>query len=161
MQAGAEEAGEAAGSAAASARQDWLSLLARAPAARLAAAWATLGTEPAHAWLRPPETGTVMVRGRMGGTGAPFNLGEVTVTRCTLALADGRVGHGWVQGRDAAKARIAALCDALLQGPEAPRIRAAVLAPLRAAMAEAEAARARRAGATRVEFFTLVRGEDR
>ena len=30
-----------------------------------------------------------MVRGRVGGTGAPFNLGEMSVTRCSVRLADG------------------------------------------------------------------------
>ena len=36
---------------------------------------------PAHEDLREPENGLVMVRGRVGGDGAPFNLGEATVSR--------------------------------------------------------------------------------
>ncbi|TDX28508.1 phosphonate C-P lyase system protein PhnG [Rhodovulum visakhapatnamense] len=102
-----------------------------------------------------------MVRGRMGGTGAPFNLGEVTVTRCALRLQEGRaVGHAWVQGRDKAKARRAALADALMQTGRADDVRARLLDPLAEEMAAAETARAARAAATRVEFFTMVRGED-
>jgi alpha-D-ribose 1-methylphosphonate 5-triphosphate synthase subunit PhnG len=141
-------------------RRDWMGLMARAPAAELARLLAAaVPEEPAHRWLRSPETGAVMVRGRAGATGAPFNLGEMAVTRCALELIDGAAGHAWVQGRDKAHARRAALVDALMQGPEAARLRAAILAPL----ADAEAARrggtARRAAATRVDFFTLARGE--
>lgn len=141
------------------ARRALMGLLARACPGRLAALLAELGPEPDSTWARPPETGTVMLRGRIGGTGAPFNLGEMTVTRCVLQLKGGRVGHAHVQGRDKAHARRAALVDALWQDDPA-RIEAAILAPLRA---EAEAARravAARAAATRVDFFTLVRGED-
>lgn len=141
-------------------RRDWMGELARSGAGRLAALWAGLGRDPAFAWLRPPETGTVMVRGRAGATGDAFNLGELTVTRCALRLADGRVGHGWVQGRDGEKARLAALCDALLQGPEAAEVEAGILTPLRAEAADRAAHRAGRAAATKVDFFTMVRGED-
>jgi alpha-D-ribose 1-methylphosphonate 5-triphosphate synthase subunit PhnG len=137
-------------------RRRWLSLLAKAPPARLAELFPDL---PPHRLLRAPEVGSVMVRGRIGGTGAPFNLGEMTVTRCS-AEAAGAVGHAWVQGRDREHARRAAVLDALLQGPGAEALAAQVLAPL-AAEAEARAgARAARAAGTRVEFFTLVRGED-
>ncbi len=34
----------------------------------------------------PPRPGMTLVRGRMGGTGSPFNLGEMTVTRCVVRL---------------------------------------------------------------------------
>jgi len=97
-----------------------------------------------------------MVRGRAGETGEPFNLGEMTTTRCTLRLATGEVGHGWTAGRDAVKARTVALCDALAGTPAAEALETAVLAPLRA---ETEDAAEARAAATKVEFFTLVRGE--
>lgn len=115
---------------------------------------------PPHALLRAPEVGAVMVRGRQGGTGAPFNLGEMTVTRCAVRLACGTVGHAWVQGRDKGHARRAAVVDALLQTGGAAELAQAVLAPLAAEEGARRAATARKAGATRVEFFTLVRGED-
>lgn len=140
-------------------RQDWMGLLARAPAARLAELMPA--PLPDHALLRAPEVGAVMVRGRTGATGAPFNLGEMTVTRCSLQLADGTVGHAWVQGRDKDHARRAAVVDALLQGAEAAQMHAAVLAPLQAEETARRAARAAKAAATKVEFFTLVRGEDK
>jgi alpha-D-ribose 1-methylphosphonate 5-triphosphate synthase subunit PhnG len=141
------------------ARQEWQGLLATAGPGRLAALCGPL--EPAGTqWLRPAEIGTVMVRGRVGGTGAPFNLGEVTVTRASVRLACGMVGHGHVQGRDLQAARLAALCDALLQTAAAEGIRQRVLGPLAAEAAGRAQARATRAAATRVEFFTLARGED-
>ena len=110
--------------------------------------------------LRPPEVGAVMVQGRTGGTGQPFNLGEVTVTRCALRLASGAVGHAHVQGRDKDHATRAAILDALLQTDAAAPVRANVLALLEAEETARRSARAAKAAATRVEFFTLVRGED-
>ena len=139
------------------ARKGWMSLLAKAPPARLAALLPDL---PETALLRPAEVGSVMMRGRVGGTGAPFNLGEMTVTRCSLRLDCGAVGHAYVQGRDRDHARRAALVDALMQTGQAAALRASVLAPLAAEEATARATRAAKAAATRVEFFALVRGED-
>ncbi len=101
-----------------------------------------------------------MVRGRIGGSGAPFNLGEMTVTRCSLVLKDGTVGHGHVQGRSKRKAEAAALIDALMQTKAAGAIRERVLDPLAQQMQATKTARAAKAAATKVEFFTLVRGED-
>lgn len=136
-----------------------MGLLARAPADRLAELWAELGLDPAHEFLRAPEIGTAMVRGRAGAVGAPFNLGELSVTRCSVRLIDGPVGHAYIQGRDREKARIAALVDALLQSGEAARVDAAILAPLADEETVRRTARAAKADATRVEFFTMVRGE--
>ncbi len=141
-------------------RQRWMSLLAKSPETTLDRLWTALGLDPAFDWVRPPEVGSVMVRGRTGGTGAAFNLGEMTVTRCALRLASGETGHAYVQGRAKSKARQAALVDALMQGPEAPAVRARLLEPLAGTLAEARRTRAAKAAATKVEFFTMVRGED-
>lgn len=141
-------------------RKGWMSLLASADEAQLTELWQACGADPACEFLRAPEAGGVMVRGRMGGTGAPFNLGEMTVTRCALSLEDGTVGHGYVQGRSKAKAEIAAKVDALMQTDAAASLRAAVLAPLAAERRAQKDTRAAKAAATKVEFFTMVRGED-
>ncbi len=139
-------------------RRSWMGLLARAPATRLAA---LLPDDlPGHVMLRAPEVGAVMVRGRVGASGAPFNLGEMTVTRCALRLGTGEVGYGHVQGRDRDHATRAALVDAMMQGPRARDLRASVLDVLLAEDAARKLARAERAAATKVDFFTLVRGED-
>lgn len=138
-------------------RKNWMGLLARAKPERLAALFPDL---PAHQFLRPPEIGAVMVRGRTGGVGQPFNLGEMTVTRCTVTLADGAVGHAHVQGRDKGHATRAAILDALLQGAAGGAMTAQVLTPLAVEEAAKRQTRADKAAATKVEFFTLVRGED-
>ncbi len=101
-----------------------------------------------------------MVRGRAGGTGAPFNLGEMTVTRCALTLDTGAVGHAYIQGRRKADAEAVVLVDALMQGNLAAEIRTAVLDPLEKELADRKAGRAAKAAATKVEFFTVARGED-
>lgn len=134
-----------------------MGLLARAPAARLAELLPEL---PDHDLLRAPEIGTVMVRGRAGGTGAAFNLGEMTVTRASVRLKGGDlVGHGYVQGRDKEHARRAAIIDALAQD-DSEGIADRILTPLRNEETARRAATSAEAARTRVEFFTLVRGED-
>jgi alpha-D-ribose 1-methylphosphonate 5-triphosphate synthase subunit PhnG len=139
-------------------RPTWLGLLATAPHDRLLSLAARLS--PDHHLLRGPEIGTVMLRGRTGGTGVPFNLGEITVTRATVKLPGGPVGHGHVQGRSHQAALTAALVDALMQTDQARVLATEVLAPLAAEQTARRSARATRAAATKVDFFTLVRGDD-
>ncbi|RAI60538.1 phosphonate C-P lyase system protein PhnG [Roseicella frigidaeris] len=134
-----------------------MGVLARASAAEIAERLAALPPPPPHRRLRAPETGLVMARGRQGGDGAPFNLGEMTVTRCSVALPDGRIGHAYVAGRDRRQAELAALLDALLQDADRrPALLAAVIEPLAAAQAARAAQQAARAAATRVQFFTMA-----
>lgn len=142
-------------------RRTALGILARSPAGLLAERLARVDGLPAYTWLRKPETGTLMLRGRIGGDGELFNAGEATLTRCTLRTADGTVGVGTVLGRNAAKAEQVALCDALLQRPaSAARVLAEVIGPLAEAEHENRAREAAEVAASRVDFFTLVRGED-
>ncbi|MFM2389987.1 MAG: hypothetical protein RLZZ437_1542 [Pseudomonadota bacterium] len=140
------------------ARQEWMSVVAKAPPQRLAD---LLPDPPAHVFLRHPEVGAVMVQGRIGGTGAAFNLGEMTVTRASVRLENGPVGHAWVQGRDKAHAMRAAVIDALMQTEKAPALQRDVISVLAAEAAAQKAARAAKAAATKVDFFTMVRGEDK
>jgi alpha-D-ribose 1-methylphosphonate 5-triphosphate synthase subunit PhnG len=139
------------------ARKEWISTLAKAPPTELRRLIAEL---PAHDLLRAAEVGAVMVRGRLGGTGAPFNLGEMTVTRCSVRLANGTVGHAWVQGRDKDHARRAAVVDALMQTDAAADVERDVIAPLAEVAHRKRSARADKAAGTKVDFFTMARGED-
>ncbi|MBM1690004.1 phosphonate C-P lyase system protein PhnG [Sulfitobacter geojensis] len=141
-------------------RKAWMGLLAKAPEGRAAALLEAEITRPTFTWLRAPEIGSTMVRARAGATGAPFNLGEMTITRCALTLETGEVGHSYIQGRRKADAEVAALIDALMQTPMASRLRSAILEPLEAELVDAKAARAAKAAATKVDFFTMTRGED-
>ena len=155
-----EELAEAAAQTAAGERQRAMGLLAKAGRAELQAAWDALGEKPAVQPVRGPETGLVMVRGRIGGGGAPFNLGEATVTRASIRLEDGTVGHGQSLGADAAKARLAAVFDALFQQPARKADVEVLLDAIAARVAGEDAEKARQTAATRVDFFTMVRGED-
>jgi len=132
-----------------------MAVLARASGEEIATLLASLPPLPPHERLRAPETGLVMVRGRAGGDGTAFNLGEMTVTRCAVRLGD-RVGHAYVAGRDKRQAELAALLDAALQDPAwRPALVAQVIAPLAERQAEARAAEARKAAATKVEFLAM------
>jgi alpha-D-ribose 1-methylphosphonate 5-triphosphate synthase subunit PhnG len=137
-------------------RQHWMSVLARAPAAAIEAALTENGSLPDWTRVRGPETGLVMVRGRAGGSGSPFNLGEMTVTRCTVRLSAGAVGHSYVAGRDELQAELAAVADALLQDPATnPVLLDTLIRPLAEVQREQRLTRAEKAAATRVEFFSM------
>ena len=140
-------------------RRAAMMVLAHADAAAIAARLGAIKV-PAHQSLREPESGLVMVRGRIGGDGAPFNLGEATVSRAAVRLATGEVGFGYTLGRDLDKARMIALCDAMVQSQEfAAKLEMNVLAPLRGALEARRSQRSAEAAATRVDFYTMVRGE--
>lgn len=146
-------------------RQAWMATLAKADSETLADKIGQLGNLPPYAVIRPAESGSVMVRGRAGGMGAPFNLGEMSVTRCVVQLsgsADAAViGHAYVAGRDKRHAERAALMDALLQTDQwGTAVKEAVIAPLADAAANAKRERSEKVAATKVNFFTMVRGEN-
>ncbi len=143
-------------------RQHWLAVLAKAGESELEEGWGSLGRKPDYKVLRPPEAGMVMVRARAGNTGVRFNLGEMTVTRCTVRLSSGEVGFGCVAGRKPRHAELTALFDALLQkaGGEGGGLAKSLVDPLHKAQQERKAERLRSVAATRVDFVTLVRGED-
>ena len=143
------------------ARRRAMGLLARASASELeeplARRWADHGARD----LKPAETGLVMLRGRAGGDGAPFNLGEATVTRAVVELPSGERGYAHVLGRDAERARLAAIFDALWQkAGERETVEERVLEPIAARLQAARAKASAEIAATRVDFFTLRRGED-
>lgn len=148
-------------------RQAWMGTLAKAELAVLEGCVARLGELPAYGFLRSPEIGLVMVRGRSGGGGDAFNLGEMTVTRCVVQLEgdeeqerEGIAGFGYVGGRSPRHAELAALCDALLQYEQwyIPVLKA-VIKPLQRGLQQAAEQQQRQTAATQVEFFTMLRGE--
>lgn len=140
-------------------RRNAMSVLAHTPTERISACLEALDV-PYHEIARQPEDGLVMVRGRIGGDGAPFNLGEASVSRAAVRLASGELGFGYVLGRDGEKARLIALCDALIQnsGFKAD-VEQKIIAPLRRELEDARLRQTAETAATRVDFYTLVRGE--
>ncbi|QPF86463.1 phosphonate C-P lyase system protein PhnG [Bradyrhizobium genosp. L] len=140
-------------------RKAAMAVLAHSGAADIAVRLAELAV-PAHENLRTPENGLVMLRGRIGGDGAPFNLGEATVSRAAVRLSTGEVGFGYTLGRDSQKAQMIALCDAMAQSSDfSAEVEAKVIAPLRAGLATERNRKAEETAATRVDFYTMVRGE--
>jgi len=141
-------------------RSIWLSVLARASKPELEAALSPLGKLPALQHVRPPEAGMAMLRGRIGGTGDAFNAGEATVTRCALRLGSGPLGVGYVLGRDRRKAELVAVFDALMQDPaHAENVQRGVVNIMAARQDSGRAAVQHAVAASKVDFFTFVRGE--
>ena len=140
-------------------RQHWMGVLARAQLNELQPHEAAL-KDAEYQLIRAPEIGMTLVRGRMGGDGAAFNVGEMSVTRCVVRLADGRTGYSYLAGRDKLHAELAALADAHLQGSQPSQWLSQLITRLANAQAARRAEKEADTAATKVEFFTLVRGEN-
>lgn len=122
--------------------------------------WSSLALDPPVELVRGPETGLVALRGRIGGGGAKFNFSEATVTRATIRLGDGSVGHSIMLGRDERKAKLAAVIDAMATSPQyADTIMSKIVEPLVAANQARDEKRTSETAATKVDFFTMVRGD--
>ena len=122
--------------------------------------WQALAIDEAHRCVRGPEIGMAMVRGRAGATGNVFNLGEMTVCRATVALADGTLGHGWVRGRERRHAQLIALIDACARlDCHRERIDVELMRPLALEIERHRHDEAAETAATQVDFFTMARGE--
>jgi alpha-D-ribose 1-methylphosphonate 5-triphosphate synthase subunit PhnG len=142
-------------------RRTLMATLAQASTQEIADGLKAANVTPDYVALRPIETGLVMVRGRIGGDGQPFNVGEATVTRAVVRMASGEIGFAYQRGRDREKARLAAICDAVWQNKDKREaIERHVLTPIRARQDTERRRKQERTAPTRVDFFTLVRGED-
>ncbi|UXN62751.1 phosphonate C-P lyase system protein PhnG [Phyllobacterium zundukense] len=143
------------------ARKAAMALLAQATVQEMKDFWTHWADKPQVEALRGPETGLVMMRGRIGGGGAPFNLGEATVTRATVRLGNGAVGHAYALGRSSEKVRLAAIFDALWQEPAYRQtVEDAILAPIKRRLNDHLENRRAETAATKVDFFTMVRGDN-
>lgn len=142
-------------------QQARMAILAQADGAELKRLWQTLNLDPECELLRGPETGLVALRGRIGGGGSPFNFGEATVTRATIKLGNGAIGHAMMLGRDETKVKLAAVIDALANdAAQASKIDKAIIQPLEKTITARDKKRRAETAATKVDFFTMVRGED-
>lgn len=138
-------------------RQHWMKVLSRAGKALLPFQEQLLATP--HEFIRAPETGMVMVRGRAGGTGMAFNVGETTISRCVVRLSNGCEGYSYVLGRNGQLAKLAAIADALLQGADQAHWLNTLIQPLAQAQAEARQTHQQDVATSKVDFFTMVRGD--
>ncbi|MFL4558247.1 phosphonate C-P lyase system protein PhnG [Yersinia kristensenii] len=153
-----------------STRQGWMSVLAHSQPAQLLAHWQPLNLSPQYQVIRPPEIGLNQLQARMGGTGRRFILGDMTITRAVIKLNDSAdiYGYSYIAGRNKPHAELCALVDGLLQlscihGKPAglsELLLKTVIHPLAAIQQERRELRARAIATSKVDFFTLVRGED-
>ncbi len=142
-------------------RQEWLSVLAKADSAQLEQLWANCDLDIQWQPIRAVESGLIQLQGRMGGTGNRFNLGDMTVSRAAVKINGGYEGFGYVAGLNRLHCERMALLDAMMQSPEYRDVlQQRVIAPLAATAEENRKIRAEKIAATKVDFFTVVRGED-
>lgn len=138
-------------------RQHWMSVLAHSQPAELAARLNALNITADYEVIRTAETGLVQIQARMGGTGERFFAGDATLTRAAVRLADGTLGYG----RDKQHAERCALIDALMQQTRHfQNLSETLIAPLDADRMARIAARQAEVNASRVDFFTMVRGDN-
>lgn len=141
-------------------RRQWMAVLAEADTDDLEALWNRWQDKPSYTVLHGPETGLIMAQARFGATTDLFYVGEATVTKCFVTLDGQGIGAAFILGRRPRHAEIAAVLDALLQDPfRRGHLMASIIHPLESRRQEAERREAARAASTRVEFFTMVRGE--
>ncbi|HFK5795007.1 TPA: phosphonate C-P lyase system protein PhnG [Enterobacter asburiae] len=144
-----------------STRQRWMRVLAHSQPAALSTRMSALSLAPDYDTLRAPEIGLVQIQARMGGTGERFFAGDATLTRAAIRLNSGTLGYSYVLGRDKAHAERCAVIDALLQEhPYFQTLMETLIAPLEADRAARIAARQAEVNTSRVDFFTLVRGDN-
>ncbi|PSW16858.1 phosphonate C-P lyase system protein PhnG [Photobacterium sanctipauli] len=142
-------------------RKNWMSVVAKANFDQLKQHWETLTLNPEYQVIRPAEIGLAQVRARMGGTGRQFNVGDVTITRAVIQLASGEMGYSYLQGRNKQHAELAAVIDAMLQTEQHHRdVMELVITPLAANKQEQETLKQQQVASSKVDFFTMVRGED-
>lgn len=142
-------------------RESWMSILAKAHFPTLEKLWSAVQSNYSSKVLRKPETGLLMVRGRIGGSGAPFNTGEATITRCSVTNEDGHIGHAYILGRNHEHAKIAAEIDAALQNISSQlELFEKIIEPLKRSSEDQRRKKRAKVAATKVDFFTVVRGED-
>jgi alpha-D-ribose 1-methylphosphonate 5-triphosphate synthase subunit PhnG len=143
------------------ARQRWMGILAKAGLEHLETVWSDLKPSPRYIFLRQPEIGLTMVQARAGNTGQKFNLGEITVTRCAIQLEDGQHGFGYVAGRNPRHAELCAVFDALMKDKNLRRkLEQQLIEPLAKKQSEKRRAVLARTSPTKVDFFTMVRGDE-
>lgn len=141
-------------------RKEWIGLLGSADPKDLEAAKKEYAQGVKITHVVTPETGMIMVQAKADGSNGRFNLGEVTVSRCVLEVKKTYMGTAWVMGSDLRHAELAALFDALLQDPAThDPLANTLIKKLKIKQTAKNERMAQDAADTRVEFFTLKRGE--
>jgi len=141
-------------------RQEWIALLAKADPFLLKKAEKQLGKGIEYAYITKPETGMIMVRARADNKKSGFCLGEISVTKCILKIEKKIMGYAMVMGSDHDHAKNAALFDGLLQIPEySSKLMQTLIPELKKISRNEKKKQAKQNQDTKVEFFTMKRGE--
>lgn len=142
-------------------RQHWMAVLANANFQDLYKHWQALNLDPVCEIVRGPEVGLAKLQGRIGGTGERFNVADTLISRATIRLQDGTLGFAYLRGRAKQHALLAAMVDALLQQTEhGERLMELLIKPLFALQEQVYLQKQQKAATSKVDFFTLIRGED-
>lgn len=142
------------------ARRQLLSVLAKSTLDAIQTRWHPLSIKPEYRFLKKPEIGMVMVRAQADEAGQKFNMGEMTMTRCVIQLANNELGFGHCSGRDKTKAELIAVIDACFQLEEYQAIISEnLLQALEALLVDQYQQQSAQVAASKVNFFTMVRGE--
>ncbi len=141
-------------------RQRWMALLASASVKDLETEKGKLRSDIDWHFILKPEVGLLMVQSKADGSHPGFNLGEMSVTKCVIEVQDQYLGYAMVSGSNPMHAELAALFDGFLQHPEfRDDLKDNLIARLVQKQKERDRVLEQEAADTRVEFFTLKRGE--
>lgn len=142
-------------------RQHWMAVLAQSDPCDLEQRFTALKQRTTHQVIRPAETGLVQIQARMGGTGSRFFAGDATLTRAVVRLPSSTLGYSYLLGRNQAHAERCAVLDALLQEPSHfQALMETLINPLEAERQARLDARQAEISPSKVNFFTLVRGDN-
>jgi alpha-D-ribose 1-methylphosphonate 5-triphosphate synthase subunit PhnG len=141
-------------------RQRWMALLGGASVKDLETEKEKLRPDIDWEFILKPEVGLLMVQSKADGSHPGFNLGEMSVTKCVLQVQGQYLGYAVILGSDLVHAELAALFDGLLQHPDfRDDLKNSLISNLALKQKEKDRALEKETADTRVEFFTLKRGE--
>lgn len=142
-------------------RQRAMGVMAKSELKAISDCWQTLNITLDYDTIKPAQVGMAMVRAQAGTEGLVYNQGEMTVTRCVLQEKATQVmGVGYTQGRSKQKATLMAEVDLALQNASHQNdVIEKLVEPLEQAHQRAVAQQNKATDATKVDFFTMVRGE--
>ena len=142
-------------------RQRRMSILARASYQDVLTLWNKNPIELEYSIIREPEIGMVQIRGKMGNVGDKFNVGDATMTRASVLLETGEIGHCYMLGRNVKQALLASRIDAVMQIEKyKDMLNIQIINPLENIYKTTKQKQKKEAQTSKVDFFTLERGEE-
>ncbi|SHN61572.1 phosphonate C-P lyase system protein PhnG [Desulfovibrio litoralis] len=145
-------------------RQKWMATLSCAELQDLEDAISLLPNTLSYHYLKAPEAGLIMLKAKTGDKSHTFNMGELLVTRCIVSLTweqQSTTGYAFIKGDSQRHAELAAVYDALMQIESFNKILSTkLISPLNLKQKNKKQQMTKEIAETKVDFFTMVRGED-